>query len=77
MFQQGECSLEEQRAHRNAYYRNIRRAKDQCFEKWLQGDEEIGEILTSYSTSEQRKRYQERSRDVGQHFDIRRPRQAQ
>ncbi|KAI0996243.1 hypothetical protein K3495_g11936 [Podosphaera aphanis] len=39
-FQSQEISLEEYKVNRNAYYRKIRKAKDQCFEKWIQGNEE-------------------------------------
>lgn len=43
-FQRQYISLEEYKVARNAYYRQIRKSRDQCFEKWIQG-EDINELF--------------------------------
>ncbi|KAI0998334.1 hypothetical protein K3495_g9861 [Podosphaera aphanis] len=51
-FQRQQISIESYKIERNSHYRKIGRARDQCFDRWIQGDEEIYESLPKMPSSE-------------------------
>lgn len=52
-FQRKQLSNESYKIEHNAYYRMIRRARNQCFDRWIQGDEKIYEPLPNIPSPEE------------------------